>query len=334
MIEYNKDKGEINMMKIIFNQDGSIESITIPESIQQGNDGVDEIFVKWNGYSNTDYTCDAVFTLPNGDTNTLVATTSGSGFLITLTEAQTLYAGKLLASFRLKDLNTTLFSYQYEFQINPTGADIDETTITIAQYNSIVQAMNSYLLLDGGTLNQDSSISVETSDATKKKSILDGNGLELYIYAVGGVGTLKHTFYKAGEIYNYPASLTLPQTSGTLALVSQLDTKQNKLYRHTLSISAYNGGWGIVLEVINASSSSLSITGVADGNDMVFASATTSSAYKNIKYIRTASAGNNKIVCLNQDVNGLKIRVYAVDGNGTLDVEPLTTSLIDSVEEL
>lgn len=134
------------MMKIIFNHDGSIKEITLPESIQQGNDGVDEIYLEWEGYPNTDYVCDAIFVLPNESANQLVATMDGVGYKITLTAAQTIYAGRLFASFRLKDLNNTLFSYQYTFWVNPTDAYIDQTAISLAQYNSIVQALNSYVL--------------------------------------------------------------------------------------------------------------------------------------------------------------------------------------------
>lgn len=338
------------MMKIIFNQDGSIESITIPESIQQGNDGVDEIFVKWNGYSNTDYTCDAVFTLPNGDTNTLVATTSGSGFLITLTEAQTLYAGKLLASFRLKDLNTTLFSYQYEFQINPTGADIDETTITIAQYNSIVQAMNSYLLLDGGTLNDGAKIELVkgTSSSNPHLRITNDDDPQTYgLFTATGLLFRNDTATKT-----YTAQLKVDFDNGTtpyFQIVRDTNiykvympnvssyangtvlTLQKQLYRHTLSMTA-SGGYGLRFEVINDSDTSLTINGYNASGASVFAAST--STYKNFKYVGTSASDPNKLVAINHDNNGLKIKVFKVESDGTLSAEATTPTLTDSVVAL
>ena len=135
------------MMKLIFNYDGSIKTITIPESIQQGNNGVNQVYVEWDGHANSNYTCSALFTLPDESVNELVGVVYEGGYLITLTSAQTIYAGKLKATFYLTDLqNNVLFSYQYTFQVNPTNADADETLISISQYNSILQAMNSYVL--------------------------------------------------------------------------------------------------------------------------------------------------------------------------------------------
>lgn len=322
------------MMKIIFNHDGSIKLITIPESIQQGNDGVDEIYLEWEGYSNSSYSCDAVFTLPNGSQNTLVAETSDNGYLITLTSAQTVYAGKLLASFRLKDLNTTLFSYQYEFQVNPTNADIDETTITIAQYNSIVQAMNSYLSLDGGTLNQDSSIVVETSGDMKKKATLDSVGLDLYQYAVGNVSVLRHTTYKAGEIYNYPAALTLPQTSGTLALVSQLNGKQNLLYRHRFKLLRSNYQYNF--ELITSSSASMTLTGgTLNNTTKVLSFASVDSSFKNLKYLGTSNGSLDKFAVIDFSSNTLRLRFFDIQNDGSVVVANITAdTLTDTVEAL
>ena len=322
------------MMKIIFNHDGSIKLITIPESIQQGNDGVDEIYLEWEGYSNSSYSCDAVFTLPNGSQNTLVAETSDNGYLITLTSAQTVYAGKLLASFRLKDLNTTLFSYQYEFQVNPTNADIDEATITIAQYNSIIQAMNSYLSLDGGTLNQDSSIVVETSGDMKKKATFDSVGLDLYQYAVGNVSVLRHTTYKAGEIYNYPAALTLPQTSGTLALVSQLNGKQNLLYRHRFNLLRSNYQYNF--ELITSSSASMTLTGgTRDNNTKILSFASVDSSFKNLKYLGTSNGSLDKFAVIDFSSNTLRLRFFDIQNDGSVVVANITAdTLTDTVEAL
>ena len=334
------------MMKIIFNHDGSIKLITIPESIQQGNDGVDEIYLEWEGYSNSSYSCDAVFTLPNGSQNTLVAETSDNGYLITLTSAQTVYAGKLLASFRLKDLNTTLFSYQYEFQVNPTNADIDETTITIAQYNSIVQAMNSYLSLDGGEMNGDAHILL------KKES--EDSFIYPYIRIQNADGDVRTTLQydrvilTGSDVPNRPEStvyyngtidvgqntLKLPEENGTLAT---REWSQQKLYRHHLYFTG-DGGYAVNFELINKTSSSMTISGNIDSNNVLTFS-NVSSEFAHLRYVMATSAEQYLIVSMNfvystTTTGTLKMKVYRIQNDGTLSPITTYTTLNDTVEAL
>lgn len=149
------------MMYLIYNNDGSFLTKILGESIQQGNNGVNQIFVAivdedGNSWSTSDWTCVANFTLPDDTITQLsgVATSSVTvgentydGYIITLTSAQTVYEGKLTMSLSLYDVDdNVLWTYQYAFTVNPTDYDADETTITVAQYNALISTLNSYLL--------------------------------------------------------------------------------------------------------------------------------------------------------------------------------------------
>lgn len=141
------------MMYFLFNNDGSIKFLKVGESIQQGSHGVNFVFCAIEGYDNDNYVADALFTLPNGELSEGVAIadtqeidgTFYNGFLIELTEAQLLLAGNLLFNLRLKDLNNlVLATYEYTFKINPTSYLPDETKITEAQYQLLLQSFNSF----------------------------------------------------------------------------------------------------------------------------------------------------------------------------------------------
>lgn len=144
------------MMYIIYNHDGSIKTLVVDESIQQNNNGVNQIFVSIEGYETADYTCVANFELPDGTLNSLVGVAdvgvevgelAYDGFVITLTNAQTLYPGKLKMSIKLVDLqDRQLCTYQTELQVNPSSSVPSETLITNAQYNSLIQSLQSYVL--------------------------------------------------------------------------------------------------------------------------------------------------------------------------------------------
>lgn len=135
------------MMYVIFNPDGSIKSIKVGESIQQGNNGVNEIFVAIDSEENYG-TPTAYFELPNGSVSAItgIADTlyTYSGWTFTLTTAQTQYAGKVLMSISFVDLQGhNLFTYQYEFIVNPTGFNPEESYISTAMYNALVQTIDS-----------------------------------------------------------------------------------------------------------------------------------------------------------------------------------------------
>lgn len=154
------------MLSIIFNNDGSIKTLIVGESIQQGDHETKQIFASIEGYENSEYEASCEFVLPNGELSELsgVAETDVNiygriydaethryehrqtydGFSFTLTEAQTLYAGILKANIKLINLQgAILCTYQVELKINPTGYNPNETHITEAQYNSLLQSLKS-----------------------------------------------------------------------------------------------------------------------------------------------------------------------------------------------
>lgn len=143
----------MNISKIILNKDGSIKSLVLPYYIQQGNNGVDELQIGVDGLD-TENTAIANFLRPNGTITSLAGVqkeisdddgTTYNGFSFVLTQAETLYDGELNVSISIRDLNNNvLYSYAQTLTINKSVVDPDTETITLAQYNSIIQALNSY----------------------------------------------------------------------------------------------------------------------------------------------------------------------------------------------
>ena len=142
------------MLYVIFNPDGSIKTLVVGESIQQGDHETKQIFTKIEGIDPAEYTCSADFVLPDGELSYLVASQVtdesdedyGEGYAITLTEGQTYLAGNLKMNLRLVDLQGhVLCTYQVTLKINPTAYDPNETNITEAQYNSLLQSLRSFV---------------------------------------------------------------------------------------------------------------------------------------------------------------------------------------------
>ncbi len=142
--------------KIILNADGSVKLTILDNYIQQGNDGVDDIYIgvvalpsSVSGVAN--------FELPNGDVNTLsgiyqaqISDGQGSsyaGFKFTLKQAQTLYEGNVKMSLQLTDTNSNvLYSYASLLTINPAVMTPSEQKISQAQWNSLISSLASYQL--------------------------------------------------------------------------------------------------------------------------------------------------------------------------------------------
>ena len=138
------------MMYVIYNNDGSIKLTNLNEIITQNSNNVSKIFFAVEGYDTDNYNADATFELSNGDANTLVATISSMtldttpyvGWEFSLTNAQTASPGRLLASIELKNLSdVVLFTFPLDLFVNKTTLQPDETTITVAQYNNLRDAM-------------------------------------------------------------------------------------------------------------------------------------------------------------------------------------------------
>lgn len=137
------------MNYIIFKTDGSVLKQNIEYYVQQGNSG-DEIFVGYQGAILTDGTI-AVFTLPDAEQtqNTVAgvyttkeieiegALVEVPGWVITLTQAQTLYNGLLMVAIRIARDNSVIVSYPFYLVINETGVRPDsDTGVTIEEINS------------------------------------------------------------------------------------------------------------------------------------------------------------------------------------------------------
>ena len=143
----------MNISKIILNNDGSIKIVELPLYIEQNNNGVDELQVGLTDASIDNYSATANFELPDGSISSLVGIAANvsdndgnnySGFSFVLTQAQTLYSGILKVSISIKDVNDNLlYSYKQDLTINATVSEPEEQTITLAQYNSLVKALNS-----------------------------------------------------------------------------------------------------------------------------------------------------------------------------------------------
>lgn len=152
------------MLYVIFNSDGSIKYLRVSESIQQGDHLSKQLFAAIKGIRNTEYVCSVKFELPNGEINELVgdidtqdiqpetinfATEQYDGYTVRFTEAQTYLAGNLKVNLKLVNLQgVILCTYQVTLKINPTGYIPSETNITEAQYNSLLQAINTKYPID------------------------------------------------------------------------------------------------------------------------------------------------------------------------------------------
>lgn len=149
------------MLYVIFNNDGSINTLIVGESINQGNNGANQIFITILGRLVGSYSCVGEFVLPNGNLVELngsaveepveIGDREYDGYVITLTDAVTYLSGNLKVNVKAIDINSNvLCTYQVTLKVNPTGYEPNETTITESQYNSLLSSLNSYLLkIDG-----------------------------------------------------------------------------------------------------------------------------------------------------------------------------------------
>lgn len=141
--------------KVIIKQDGSIKAKILGKYIQQGNNLVDTIFFGVEGLESTDgLVATANFMLPNDDFNSLTGkatsqTVDGEtyyGWLFTLTSNQTQYAGEIEMAIRITEGSKLTYSYNLPITINESVVDPTQQYITLAQYNSLVEALGQYQL--------------------------------------------------------------------------------------------------------------------------------------------------------------------------------------------
>ena len=141
--------------KVIIKQDGSIKTKILGKYIQQGNNLVDTIFFGVEGLESTDgLVATANFMLPNDDFNSLTGKATSVevdmevyyGWLFTLTSNQTQYAGEVEMAIRITEGSKLTYSYNLPITINESVVDPTQQYITLAQYNSLVEALGQYQL--------------------------------------------------------------------------------------------------------------------------------------------------------------------------------------------
>lgn len=143
------------MNYLLFKADGSLDKQSFEYYIMQDSTGVDNIFVALADSQESDI-CQAVFTLPNNQTNTLQGipnnqTIDGvpyTGWLFTLTTAQTTYSGLLRMAVRVvRSANQVLVNYPVGLIVNETGVMPDtDSGVTIQEINSYLVYLNSLLI--------------------------------------------------------------------------------------------------------------------------------------------------------------------------------------------
>lgn len=135
---------------VVFNHDGSVKNLSFQDIIVQGNTGVDDVYVAVEGYSNDAYTGIALFTLPNGDMNSLIGATASfsvdgsqySGYKFTLNSQQTTLAGLVEMSIRLDSASfERQMSVTVTLTINKSGYSPEYTEITMGQYEAMLRTI-------------------------------------------------------------------------------------------------------------------------------------------------------------------------------------------------
>ena len=138
------------MLKVLFNQDGSINQLIAPQYVVQGSSGeLDSLRIeaKVVDLDLTDYIVTAQCKLPNNHTSSIDldgVTEEGYRYGY-LTEAQTYYDGTLLVSVRIEDENeNVLYSFNVPVTINPStyGTEGVSDNITNAQYVDLVKQLS------------------------------------------------------------------------------------------------------------------------------------------------------------------------------------------------
>lgn len=147
-------------MYILYKQDGSVVKKNLTDYIQKGNNNVNSIFIAIENLDPSEWNATAVFELPNGDLSSETPTYDDDfeidgetceGWVVPITAAETIYEGILKLSLTVYDNEddpTTLFTTTVKLVINPSVIVPNETTITYAQYQSIMSLINQKAPID------------------------------------------------------------------------------------------------------------------------------------------------------------------------------------------
>lgn len=137
-------------MFVIFNKDGSVFAKTQSDFIMQGSNKVNKVYVGFVDNDYTNWSCNAVFNLPNETRTTIPALEVAGGFdylgvnykgwEISLTDEVTRYSGVATMTIQVVSGETNvLFTYLTNITINRTGLPLSgywDDSITVAQFNS------------------------------------------------------------------------------------------------------------------------------------------------------------------------------------------------------
>ena len=128
------------MMKIVYNQDGSIKEKEINEIITQGNNNVNKIAISIKGLSSDDFAVYAGFTLPNGVIHApvIVETVVDNEYIISLSETETILEGVLKLNIIVTKNNKTLVTTTINLYVNDGVQPGDPVIITREQYENLI----------------------------------------------------------------------------------------------------------------------------------------------------------------------------------------------------
>ncbi len=142
-------------MFIIRKRDGSIKFAITNDYINQHSNNVNVVYFAIEDLDTAKWSADCLFTLPDSSAIVLAGiptqfTYSGenyNGYKVPLSSPITMYAGTLGINARNYDeYGNILYSFPFEQTINATAsADLIEVPITVAQYNSFMAMLTTYL---------------------------------------------------------------------------------------------------------------------------------------------------------------------------------------------
>ena len=151
------------MTKVVFNKDGSIKNVLLPEYVTQGSTGESDalkvaVTIDGEDVTASGYSAIAYFKLPNGETTPLGFTNNGTFDIagetykckyLYLDTSVTLYEGIVLVSIRLsKDVGSIqTYTYNWRLVVNPTNFDPyeNEENITNAQYQNMFDMVSQFI---------------------------------------------------------------------------------------------------------------------------------------------------------------------------------------------
>lgn len=150
-------------MYILYKQDGSIIKTNLTDFIQKGNNNVNKIFLAIEGLNTDEWIPTGYFLLPNNEVVLITAEVAAgninpevteeeirgkiyAGYEIPILANVTVFEGKVEFSLGIRNLEEqVLFTYKTNITINPSTIVPDETTISVAQYEAILNYINSML---------------------------------------------------------------------------------------------------------------------------------------------------------------------------------------------